>query len=98
MESSPHAALLGDYLQNHAWDTDKMAGTRILNILNPLACALSTQACALSTQGESASRNAALDLVWQLARLFSGRTPNAGNAAPAFAGVTSVVKLRGSRH
>ncbi len=87
----PLAALLVDYLQNHASDDEKVAGTLVLNASNDLARTL-------AGEGESASRDAAFDLVWQMARLFSGRTLNAGDAARAFAGVTGAVELMRSHH
>ncbi|MBW3634965.1 MAG: ATP-binding protein [Armatimonadetes bacterium] len=89
--ADPLAALLGDYLQNHASDAEKVAGTLVLNASNDLARAL-------AGENESASRDAAFDLIWQMARLFSGRTLNARDAARAFAGVTGAVELMRSRH
>jgi molecular chaperone HtpG len=89
--ADPLAALLGDYLENRASDAEKVAGTLVLNASNDLARAL-------ASESESASRDAAFDLIWHLARLFSGRTLNASDAARAFAGVTSAVELMRSRH
>ncbi|HEX9998581.1 MAG TPA: ATP-binding protein [Abditibacterium sp.] len=89
--ADPLAALLGDYLENRAPAADAVAGTLVLNASNELMQNL-------AKESESAARDSAFDLVLHLARLFSGRTLNASDAARAFAGVTSAVELMRSRH
>jgi molecular chaperone HtpG len=89
--ADPLAALLGDYLETRAPDNEAMAGTLVLNASNDLMRNL-------ARESESAARDAALDLVLHMARLFSGRTLNASDAARAFAGVTGAVELMRSRH
>ena len=88
--ADPLAALLGDYLENHASDADKVAGTLVLNASNPLMEALQGET-------ESAARDAALELVYQMARLFNGRTLSAEDASRAFRGVTEAVELMRER-
>jgi molecular chaperone HtpG len=89
--ADPLAALLGDYLETRAPDSEAVAGTLVLNASNELMRNL-------SKEGESAARDSAFDLVLHLGRLFSGRTLNASDAARAFAGVTGAVELMRSRH
>lgn len=89
--ADPLAALLGDYLETRAPGSEAMAGTLVLNATNDMMRKL-------ARESESAARDAALDLVLHLARLFSGRTLNASDAARAFAGVTGAVELMRSRH
>ena len=84
--ADPLAALLGDYLETHASDETKVAGTLVLNASNPLMLNL-------KVEDESAARDAALELVYQMARLFNGRTLSAQDASRAFQGVTEAVEL-----
>ena len=88
--ADPLAALLGDYLENHASDEDTLAGTLVLNASNPLMMNLKLEA-------ESAARDAALELVYQMARLFNGRTLSAQDASRAFRGVCEAVELMRER-
>ena len=88
--ADPLAALLGDYLDNHASDENKVAGTLIINASNPLMINL-------RDESESAARDAALELVHQMARLFNGRTLSAQDASRAFRGVTQAVELMRER-
>ena len=89
--ADPLAALLGDYLEHRAPNAEEVSGTLVLNASNELARNLAKEA-------ESASRDSALDLILHLARLFSGRTLNASDAARSFAGVTSAIELMRSQH
>jgi len=89
--ADPLAALLGDYLEHRAPDSEALDGTLVLNASNELMKNL-------ALESESAARDSALDLVLHMARLFSGRTLNASDAARAFAGVTGAVELMRSRH
>ena len=88
--ADPLAALLGDYLETHASDETKVAGTLVLNASNPLMLNLKVEA-------ESAARDAALELVHQMARLFNGRTLSAQDASRAFRGVSEAVELMRER-
>ncbi len=88
--ADPLAALLGDYLENHASDENKVAGTLILNASNPLMLNL-------RDESESAARDSALELVHQMARLFNGRTLSAQDASRAFRGVSEAVELMRER-
>ena len=88
--ADPLAALLGDYLENHASDENKVAGTLIINASNPLMLNLRDET-------ESAARDAALELVHQMARLFNGRTLSAQDASRAFRGVSEAVELMRER-
>jgi molecular chaperone HtpG len=89
--ADPLAALLGDYLDNHASDADAIEGTLVINASNEWMRTL-------ALEEESAARDSALELAFQLARLFSGRTLNATDAAKAFKGITNSVELMRSRH
>ena len=89
--ADPLAALLGDYLEHRAPNAEEVSGTLVLNASNELARNLAKEA-------ESASRDSALDLILHLARLFSGRTLNASDAARSFAGVTGAIELMRSQH
>ena len=51
----------------------------------------------LQTETESAARDAALELVHQMARLFNGRTLSAQDASRAFRGVCEAVELMRER-
>ena len=84
--ADPLAALLGDYLETHASDSEKVNGTLVLNASNSLMLNL-------KDEDESAARDAALELVYQMARLFNGRTLSAQDASRAFRGVSEAVEL-----
>ena len=88
--SDPLAALLGDYLENHASDAQKIAGKLVINAQN----AWMRQ---LASEDESAARDAALEVAFQVARLFAGRTLSADDAAKAFQNVTEAVELMRSK-
>lgn len=86
--SAPFAKLVEQYLdQQHAEDEDHTgAGTLYLNASSQLIRQLA------ENTAKSAARDAALTLVYQIARLFAARTLTPGDAAQAFTEVSDSIK------
>lgn len=76
--SGPLGSLIGDYLGKYASDEEELKGTLYLNS----SCALIRKLA--DDDLDAAIREPALNLLYQVARLFSGRTMNAMGAAQAF--------------
>lgn len=76
----PLARLMGDYVENLAADK-QIEGTLYLNASCPLVRRL-------AAQESSTGKSAACTLILQIARLFSGRTLTARDAASAFGEIT----------
>ncbi len=73
----PFASMVGDYMQRMNVDDDAMSGTLNLN-------ANSTLVQQLSAAEVSPSRDAALELIYQMARLFAGRMLDTTDVTHAF--------------
>lgn len=73
----PFAGLVGDYMNRMDVDEDALAGTLHINASNELINRL-------ATMQESEGRNAALELVYQMARLFAGRMLDTADITYAF--------------
>lgn len=79
--SDPFAEMVSDYLEQHVEDDQQPIGVLYLNE----SCRLVRQLAELPV---TPMRDAVLMLMYQIAKLFSGRTLNAQDATTAFDGVT----------
>lgn len=73
----PFAGLVGDYMNRMNIDEDSLAGMLQINASNDLVNKL-------AKMEESKARNAALELVYQMARLFAGRMLDTADITHAF--------------
>lgn len=82
--SDPFAGLVSDYLDGFMGEDGQAAGTLYLNT----SCTLIQH---LTTPSATPIRETVLTLVYQVAKLFSGRTMTAQDASIAFNGVTQSI-------
>ena len=73
----PFAGLVGDYVSKMNIDEDTLAGTLHINA----SCQLIQN---LAKRPQSESRDAALELLYQMARLFAGRMLDTSDVTHAF--------------
>jgi molecular chaperone HtpG len=74
----PFAGLVGDYMRRMPVDEDALAGTLQLNAANPLVKQL-------AGMEEGKERDAAAELIYQMARIFAGRMLDNSDITHAFA-------------
>ncbi|MEO0561034.1 MAG: ATP-binding protein [Chloroflexota bacterium] len=80
----PFAGMVGAYLNNMSVDEEAMAGTLHLNASNELVRRL-------AGMEDDLPRNAALDLIYQMARLFSGRMLETDQISGLFEGSNAAI-------
>ncbi|MEO1167012.1 MAG: hypothetical protein AAFV98_24745, partial [Chloroflexota bacterium] len=73
----PFAGLVGDYMNNMEVDEDALAGTVHINADNALVKSL-------ADMPESAQRDAAIELIYQMGRIFAGRMLSNSDVTHAF--------------
>ncbi|GAB5492625.1 MAG: ATP-binding protein [Phototrophicaceae bacterium] len=74
---APFAGLIGDYMENMEVDEDALAGIVHLNASSPLIQRLAKMT-------DTKERNSALELVYQMGRIFAGRMLNTSDITQAF--------------
>ncbi|MBN1286307.1 MAG: ATP-binding protein [Anaerolineae bacterium] len=87
----PFGRLVSDYMMRLSHEEQAMAGTFYVNA----ACELIQQLAALE---DGPARNAALDLVYQIARLFSGRMLDTTQITQAFRESAEAIKALAAPH